>query len=96
MRGNSIGSILENYTTLSELWEECLEGKLDPVVKGRIIGVNILMLKFTILFGLKLCERILKITDNLSMTLQKQSLSAAQAYDIAQLTITTYEKHRLI
>ena len=47
------------------------------------------MLKFTILFGLKLCERILKITDNLSMTLQKQSLSAAQAYDIAQLTNKT-------
>jgi len=52
------------------------------------------MLKFTILFGLKLCERILKITDNLSMTLQKQSLSAAQAYDIAQLTNKTLQRIR--
>ena len=47
------------------------------------------MLKFTILYGLKICERIMK--NNLSMTLQKQSLSAAQAYDIAQLTIKTLQ-----
>ena len=25
VRGNSVGSILENYTILSQLWEECLE-----------------------------------------------------------------------
>lgn len=30
-------------------------------------------------------------TSNLSMTLQKQSLSATQAYDIAQLTIKTLQ-----
>ena len=75
VRGNSVGSILENYTILSQLWEECLEGKLDPDIKGRIIGVKTLMVKFNIWFGLKLSERILKITDNLSMTLQKQTLS---------------------
>ncbi len=45
--------------------------------------------KCKLLFGLKLCERILKITDNLSKTLQHQSLSAAQAQDIAELTIKT-------
>ena len=64
---NSIGSILENYTILSQLWEEYLEGKLDPDIKGRIIRVKTLMLKFNVWFGLKLSERILKITDNLSM-----------------------------
>ena len=89
VRGNSVGSILQNYTILSQLWEECLEGKLDPDIKGTIIGVKTLMLKFNIWFGLKLSERILKITDNLSMTLQKQTLSASQGNDIAQLTITT-------
>ena len=36
VRGNAVGSILENYITLSQLWEECLEGKLDPDIKGRI------------------------------------------------------------
>ena len=83
MRGNAVGSILECYIALSKLWEKCLEGKLDPDIKGRIIGVKSQMLKFTLWFGLKLCERILKISDYLSMTLQKQSLSAAQGYDIA-------------
>ena len=71
-----------------------MEGKLDPDIKGRIIGVKSQMLKFTLWFGLKLCERILKISDNLSMTLQKQSLSAAQGYDIAQLTIKTLQRMR--
>ena len=46
------------------------------------------------LFGLKLCERILKMTDNLSKTLQKSSLSAAMAQHIASLTVTTLSKMR--
>ena len=37
------------------------------------------MFNFDVLFGLKLCEKILKVTDNLSKTLHKQSLSAAEA-----------------
>jgi len=41
VRGNAVGSILENYNALSQLWEECLEGKLDPDIKGRIIGVKL-------------------------------------------------------
>ena len=48
----------------------------------------------TSFFGLKLCERILKITDNLSRTLQKTSLSAADAQHIASLTVTTLHKMR--
>ena len=68
---------------------------LIPTLKeGYVIGVKSQMLKFTLWFGLKLCERILKISDNLSMTLQKQSLSAAQGYEIAQLTIKTLQSIR--
>ena len=67
VRGNSIGSILENYEVLKQLWEECLETRLDPDVKGRIIGVQTQMSRYNLLFGLKLCERIL---NNLSKTLQ--------------------------
>ncbi len=37
VRGNSIGSILENYEVLNQLWEET---RLDPDMKGRIIGVQ--------------------------------------------------------
>ena len=35
-----------------ELWEQCLETRLDPDVKGRIIGVKTQMTKFDLLFGL--------------------------------------------
>ena len=94
MRGDSIESILSSYDNLNKLWEECLETSLLPDVKGRVIGVQIQMSKFDVLFGLKLCVRILKITDNLSKTLQKDSLSAAEAQSVAKLTVTTLKKMR--
>ena len=78
------------YLRIIWYWEECLEAKLEPDVKGRIIGVNMQMSKYCLLFGLKLCERILKITDNLSMALQTESLSAAEAQSIAADTISSY------
>ena len=96
VRGDAIESILVNYSTLGILWEECLHSatRLDPDVKARIIGVQCQMLTFNLLFGLKLCERILKMTDNLSKTLQNSSLSAAMAQHIASLTVTTLSKMR--
>ena len=86
VRGKAVASILDNFHNLKQLWEGCLETRLEPEVKGRIIGVKVQMCKYNLLFGLKLCERILLITDNLSMTLQKESMSAAEAQEIAQLT----------
>ena len=68
--------------------------RLDPDVKARIIGVQSQMSTLNLLFGLKLCERILKVTDNLSKTLQQSSLSAANAQHIASLTVTTLCKMR--
>ena len=78
VRGDAIESIIDNYQTLAKLWEECLETRLDPDIKGCIIGVQKLMSHFNILFGLQLSQKILKITDNLSRTIQKQSMSAAE------------------
>ena len=89
VRGDSISSILDNYSVLHQLWEECLKTMLVPEVKGRMLGAGAQMSHYSLLFGLKLCEWILKITDNLSRTLQKQSLSAAEAQDIAALTVKT-------
>ena len=40
VQGNSVQSILTNYNNLKQLWDECLEQRLDPDVKGRIIGVK--------------------------------------------------------
>ena len=67
----SVASILDNFHNLKQLWDECLETRLEPDVKGQIIDVKAHMCKYNMLFGLKLCERILLITDNLSMTLQE-------------------------
>ena len=88
VRGASVTSILNNYCALIELWEQRLETRLDPDVKGRIIGVKSQMMKLPFLFGLPLCDQILNITDNLSKTLQSQSMSAVEAQHIAGLTVT--------
>ena len=84
VQGQSIGSILENYLVLKLIWEECLEQRLLVEIKGRIIGVKVQMSEFHVLFGLQLCERILKITDNLSASLEAESMSAADGQDIAE------------
>ena len=94
VRGDAIESILVNYNNLNVLWEECLEINLQPDVTGRIIGVQTQMQQFSLLFGLKLCERILNITDNLGKTLQKKSLLAAEAQHVTELTVTTLKKMR--
>ena len=73
VRGNSVQSIPTNYNNLKQLWEECLEKRLEPDLKGRIIGVKSQMNQYRVLFGLHLCESILKITDNLNATLQNHS-----------------------
>lgn len=67
---------------------------LVPEVKGRMLGVQTQMSQYRLLFRLKLCERILKIMNNLSRTLQKQSLSAAEAQDIAAHTVKTLKNMR--
>jgi len=85
--GLSVVSILINYHSLCDLCEEYLGSPvwLEPDVKARIIGIKALMTKFNFLFGLKICEHVLKQTDNLSRALQKSSLSAAEAQHIASL-----------
>ena len=67
---------------------------MQPDIKGRNIGVKYQRLRFNLLFGLKLCESILKITDNLSKTLQTETLSAAHAQHIADMTVKTLERMR--
>ena len=67
---------------------------MEPEVKGQIIGVKVQMCKHNLLFGLKLCERILLIAGNLSMTLEKESMSAAEAQETAKLTVDTLKGMR--
>ncbi len=94
VRGDAIESILENYSILQQLWDECLDTRLDPDVKGRVIGVKTQMVQYNLFFGFHLCETILKITDNLSRTLQKQTMSAAAGQSVADLTVATLKQMR--
>ena len=59
VQGDSIESILSHYDNLNKLWEECLENSLQPDVKGRIIGVQTQMSKFSIvLSGTNISETV--------------------------------------
>ena len=44
--GASIASILHNHNALMQLWDECLETRLEPDNKGRIVGVQAQMGQF--------------------------------------------------
>ena len=52
------------------------------------------MLHYNTLFGLQLSKKILKITDNLSRTLQHQAMSAAEGQAVAELTVRTLKGMR--
>ena len=63
-------------------------------MKSRIIGVSTQMETFRYFYGVTLGELILQHTDNLSRTLQKSDISAAQGQEIAGLTVKTLQKIR--
>ena len=78
-----------------KLWDVSLAtGKLDSEVKARIIGVQNQMCEFQFFYGLNLSQRLFAITDNLSKTLQKESMSALSGLHLAELTVKTYQKMR--
>lgn len=94
VRASSLESVLKNYTVLQALWEESIEIVTDSETRARLIGVQTTMQTFRYFFGLVLGERILKHTDNLSKTLQNQSLTASEGQQVAELTCQTLERIR--
>ena len=62
--------------------------------KARIQGVSAQMKFFKFLFGVMLGELILRHTDNLSRTLQHKIISAAEAQEIARMTVRTLKSIR--
>ena len=87
VRAATLKSVINNYEVLLEVWEEAQRGQLDGEMKTRIVGVKTLMHSFDFLFGVFLCELILRHSDNLSKTLQQKTLSAAEGEQIARLTV---------
>lgn len=86
--------VLENYEFLLKLWDECLEKRLHPEVRGRVLGCQAQMKSFDFFFGLHLGQTIFRQTDNLSATLQSTKMSAVSGKHIAKLTLETLKRMR--
>ena len=95
VRGNTYKKIESNYLPLMKLWDVSLAtGKLDSEVKARIIEVQNQMREFQFFYGLNLSQRLFAMSDNLSETLQQESMSALSGLHLAKLTVKTYQKMR--
>ena len=81
-------SVIDNFKVLLQVWQKELDGSLNGELHARIIGVETQMMKFDFLFGVCLGSLILHNSDNLSKTLQHQTLSAAEGQRIAKLTVS--------
>ena len=89
VRADALKSVVDNYTALEETWEEALEVAKDTETRARIMGVASQMKTFSFFYGVILGELILRHCDNLSRTLQKMDISAAEGQEVAALTVKT-------
>lgn len=94
VRAKSLQSIIDNYLVFMQLWEDAADSCHDSEARARIGGVKASMLTFDFLYGLKLAERLLQHSDQLSQTLQSPLLTASDAHRIANLTCQTLERIR--
>ncbi len=89
VKAEVLNSILNNFTVLLKLRDESLDVVKDSDMKARIQGVAAQMRKFEFFFGVSLGFLILRHTDNLSKTLQRADMSAAEGQEVVSLTLTT-------
>ena len=90
IRANCFQRIIDNYSFLYELWDECLkESGLNRDVKSRIIGCKSQIETFDFYFGLKLGKLLNSHTDKLSQTLQSEKMSAVSSKRLAMVTVET-------
>ena len=76
-------SILDNWVVLQQVWDESLDGNLEPEIKGKIIGVKSQMNTFNCFYGVTILQLVLGHSDNLPKTLQKSSLTSCPGKEIA-------------
>ena len=85
---------MDNYEALLATWEESIDVVKDTEMKSRIAGVSAHMQKFEYLYGVMLGQLILSHSDNLSRTLQKSDISAAEGQGVVELVVTTLQHLR--
>jgi len=83
VRAASFKSVIDNYTVLQKMWEEAKDQTSDPSIKARIFGVEAQFKTFRAYFGIQLGHLLLQHSNNLSKTLQADTLyvTAGQSYD---------------
>ena len=94
VRAEALQSILDNYSVLHELWIESIDIVKDTERKARILGVASQMKNFDYFYGVSLGNLILRHSDNLSRTLQKADISAAEGQAVAAMTVQTLQSLR--
>ena len=62
-------SILDNWVALQQVWDESLDGNLEPEIKSRIIVLKSQMTTFDYFYGVTILQLVLRHSDNLSKTL---------------------------
>lgn len=90
MRAEALTSISENYHQLQLTWEAAMEVTKDTEMRARIGGANAQMEKFDFFFGVELGRKILNMVDNLSRSLQSQTMSASDGQMLVNMTITLF------
>ena len=71
---------------LEQVWEGSLVMITDSELRARINGVRMTMRRFGFFFGVMLSNKILRHSDNLSKTLEKDEMSAAEGQSVAEMT----------
>ena len=93
---DSLASIIDNYSILQETWEKAVDIVRDTKTKARIRGISSQMKIFDFFFGTVLREMIFRHTDNLSMTLQKKTISAAEGQQVGKMVISSLRKDKIM
>lgn len=96
VRADALQSMLANYQVLQDLWAESVQRVSDTEMKAKIQGVAAQMSKFEYYFGISLGLLILGHSDNLSRTLQRADMSAAEGQEVAQMTLKSCTRFALM
>ena len=90
VRADSLASVVSNYSVLQSSLDTFSDmAARDMEMSARVNGIASQFEKFDFLFGVMLGEKVLRLADNLSRTLQQKQLSAAEGNHAALLTCNT-------
>ena len=85
VRVRCLRKLISQYSSVQQLWQKCLEEILIRKVRSRIVECQGQMITFDFYFGLCSKQTLYNLTDNLSKSLQSESLSAVSGHRLTLL-----------